>query len=239
MRPSRASQEPAASHRAFDGVPHNTDYRALLSAGHYWEADTLARLGRPREALEGTAGVSRLARSSPLRTRRARLSFTLVRVGNVLDRLGDHERALHYYRRAARFSSKMWSRSENLWKRGGLIEVRAFTCAALAGLARHAAACAACDGAAKLIAQTTSTDQCSGPRFVGPELHGHGRRVRGLSADERSSPSNVRLHAGRAGIYQKSVAIWSDMAARDMLTEADDEEAAAVSKSLRDAEAAL
>ena len=32
--------------------PNNTDYRSLMSAAHYWEADTLAKLGRDREALQ-------------------------------------------------------------------------------------------------------------------------------------------------------------------------------------------
>jgi hypothetical protein len=40
-------------------------------------------------------------------------------------------------------------------------------------------------------------------------------------------------------MYRKSVAIWSDMSGLDMLTEADEQEAAAVYASLRDAETAV
>jgi len=223
--------------------PHSTEYRGLVGNGHYWEADTLARLGHAREALDAylhcLAIEDELAAADP---KAERGNFVLLRVGNMLDRLGDHQQALGYYQRAhAIVVDQVKADPVNLWKRAGLIEVQAFTCAALAALAKHGAASAACDDAVKLIEQTTveptnAVIRASQARSYKTMADGY----IALSADKRSS-RDQQLEFARAArdMYQKSVAIWSDMSARDMLTESDDEEAAAVSTFLGDAEASL
>ena len=223
--------------------PYNADYRALVATGHYWEADTLARLGHTREALQvylrSLAIAEELAASDPGTPRG---TFQMVRVGNMLATLGEREEALGYYRRAQTITAdEVAADPRNTWKRAGFIEIHAFTCAALAGLAQHAAASAACDEAVGLIDETTveatnAVIRASLARSYKAMADGY----IGLSADKRSS-RNQQLHYARAAhdMYQKGVAIWSDMAARGMLTSSDDEEAAAVSESLRNAEVAL
>jgi tetratricopeptide (TPR) repeat protein len=166
----------------------------------------------------------------------------MVRVGNMLAMLGEREEALGYYRRAqAIFADEVEADPRNTWKRAGLIEIHAFTCAALAGLAQHAAASAACDEAVVLIDETSveptnAVIRASLARSYKAMADGY----IGISADRRSS-HRQQLHYARAahGMYQKSVAIWSDMAVRGMLTSSDDEEAAAVAGSLQNAEVAL
>jgi serine/threonine protein kinase/tetratricopeptide (TPR) repeat protein len=223
--------------------PYNADYRRLVGSSYYWEGVTLAELGRHREALEAflrsLAIDEELAAADP---KTHKTTFSLIRVGNILDRLGDHEQSLSYYDRAhAIFIAEVEADPENLWKRGGLIEVQAFACASLARLARHAAASAACSNAVTLIEQTTveptnAVVRASLARSYKTMADGY----IALSADRRSS-QDQRLEFARAAqeMYQESVAIWSDMSAREMLTASDDKEAAAVSRSLRDAEAAL
>jgi hypothetical protein len=59
-------------------------------------------------------------------------------------------------------------------------------------------------------------------------------------ADERAATSLTVAHAIPEFLrHKKSVAIWSDMSTLDMLTESDDEEAAVISRSQQDTEAAL
>lgn len=223
--------------------PYNTDYRRLVGSGYYWEADTLARLGHTRDALEAylhsLAIDEELAAADPKAERQI---FGLLRVGNTLDRLGDHQQALGYYQRAhAIVADQVKADPGNLWKRGGLIEVRAFTCAALAALARHTAASAACDDAVRLIEHTSVEPTNAVIRAALARSYKTMADAYLAAAAETRSPRDQRLSYARAAVemYQKSVAIWSDMATRDMLTESDDEEAAAVSGSLRDAEAVL
>jgi non-specific serine/threonine protein kinase/serine/threonine-protein kinase len=223
--------------------PNNTDYRALLSVAHYWEADTLTKLGRHRDALDAyrrsLAISEELAAADP---KRHSPTFGLMRVGNLLAKLGDHEQALGYYRRAEALSAREVAADPgNLWKRAALIEVRASTCASLAGLARHAALPEACGGAVTNIEQTTvepsnAVVRASLARSCTAIADAYVR----LAGDRRSS-SEQRLsytHAAR-GLYEKSVAIWADMRRLAMLTASDEAEADAVAKSLAATGAAL
>ena len=216
--------------------PNNTDYRSLLSAAHYWEADTLAKLGRDREALDSyrrsLAISEELAAADP---KAYSVTFPLMRIGDVLARLGEDEQALVHYRRAESLSAREAAADPgNLWKRGGLIEVRASTCAALARLARHADLAGACGGTAGLIEETAveptnAVIRASLARSYTAMANGYA----GLAGDRRSSPEQQRAYRETARAhYRKSVAIWSDMKRLGMLTSHDDEEAAAVTKAL-------
>lgn len=223
--------------------PYNTDYKRLVGASYYWEADTLQQLGRTREALaaylRSLAIDDELAAADPGAHRGA---FALVRVGNMLDRLGDHRQALDYYDRAHTILFEdVEGDPGNLWKRGGLIEIQASRCAALTRLARDADASAACADAESLIEQTRVEPTNAIIRAALARSYKTIADASVAAAGESASPVDRRVRQARAavGMYRKSVAIWSDMAALDMLTEADDQEAAAVSESLRDAESAV
>jgi serine/threonine protein kinase/tetratricopeptide (TPR) repeat protein len=223
--------------------PLNTDYRALVSVAYYYEGDTLARLGRPREALESfrrnLAITEELAVADP---KGANITFSAMRVGNMLAQLGEYDQALDYYGRAlAIFVELVKADPSNLWKRGGLIEAHASTCAAYARLARHDAARTSCAEATRLIEQTkveptNAIIRASLARSYTAMAGGY----LGLSRDARSSPAQQLAYLRSArDLYAKSVAIWADMRALGMLTSHDEEEAAAVSRALAETEAVL
>ena len=223
--------------------PYNTEYRALMAAGYFWEADTLTRLGHAQEALQAylqsLAIAEELAASDPGAPRG---TFQMVRVGNQLVTLGEREKALGYYRRAqAITANEVESDPENIWKRAALIEIHAFSCVALAGLAQHEAASAACDEALQLIDATTveptnAIIRASLARSYKAMADG----FMGLCADQRSS-RDQQLHYARAALdmYRESVAIWTDMGGRGMLTSSDDEEAATVVAAMHNSEFTL
>jgi tetratricopeptide (TPR) repeat protein len=223
--------------------PNNTEYRRLVANGEYWQADTLAKLGRAHEALEAyrrsLAINDELAAADP---KAERGIWELLRVGNMLDRLGDHQQALGYYHRAhAILVDDVEADPGNLWRRAGLIEVQASTCAALVRLAKHTAASATCGDAVRLIEQTTVEPTNAVIRAsLARSYKAMADAYVAASMVKRSSRDQRLGYArGAREMYQKSVAIWSDMAARGMLTESDDAEAALVSRSLRDADSAL
>jgi hypothetical protein len=116
--------------------------------------------------------------------------------------------------------------------------VQASRCAALTRLSRHGAAAAVCTDAETLIEQTGVEPTNAVIRAVLARSYKAMADASVAAAGERDSSPDRRVRQARAavGMYQKSVAIWSDMGDLDMLTEADDQEAAAVSESLRNAE---
>jgi hypothetical protein len=122
-----------------------------------------------------------------------------------------------------------------------LIDLQASQCAALTRLARHAAAPAVCADTEALIEQTSVEPTNAVIRAALARSYKSMADAFVAAAVDSASPPDQRLsHAQAAvGMYQKSVAIWSDMSGLDMLTEADEQEAAAVSVSLRDAETAV
>jgi non-specific serine/threonine protein kinase/serine/threonine-protein kinase len=223
--------------------PNNVDYRRLVSDAHYWEADTLVRMGRLRESLEAyrrsLAISEELAAADPKAYSPA---FPLMRVGNVLARLGEHQEALAHYRRAEALSAReVAADPQNLWKRGGLIETRAYTCAALAGLARHAELSDVCGRTAAMIEQTTVEPTNAVVRAsLARSYTAMADAYVGLARDRRSAGDQRRSYLGTARtLYQKSMAIWADMRRLGMLESQDEDEAGAVARSLAGAEAAL
>jgi tetratricopeptide (TPR) repeat protein len=222
--------------------PHNTDYRGLVAASRYYEGDALARLGRTREALQAFSQAlaigEALAAADP---EGHRVTFALLRVGNMLARLGDHTQALRYYRRADAVSAgDVRADPDNLWERAGLIEIRAYSCASMVRLGDDAAA-AACADTGRMIEETTveatnAVVRAALARGLTVMADAHAAAADGTRA---AGARRVAWRQTARDLYRRSVAIWSDMAARGMLTSSDDEEAAAVSRSLRDTEAAL
>lgn len=221
-----------------DEFPFNTDYQRLVGVSHFWEADTLQQMGRIPEALQAflrsLAIDDALAADDPSAHRSA---FPLIRVGNMLDRLGDHAHALEFYDRAKELLREdVAGDTGNLWKRAGLIEVLALTCAALTRLSRHDAARGDCSEAANLIESTVVEPNNAVVRAA--LARSYTAMADALAAAANSdSPHDQRLRQARGavGMYEKSVAIWSDMGGLDMLTEADLQEAAAVIASLESA----
>ena len=222
--------------------PLSTDYKAILATAHYWTADTLVKLGRLQEALD--AYLRSLALSEELAAadpRGYRTTFSLLRVGNVLARLGEHERAITYYRRAEVSSAaEVASDPTNLWTRGGQIEIQAFTCASLVSLGRHADE-RKCAETTRLVDETqveptNAVIRASLARSltVMAAAFAAAAEARGVSRQDRQH----RLQMARA-MFQKSVAIWTDMSRLGMLTASDDEEAAAVARGLDAVERAL
>ena len=222
--------------------PLNTDYKAILATAHYWTADTLVKLGRLREALD--AYLRSLAIGEELATadpKGYRITFSLLRIGNVLARLGEHDRALTYYRRAEATSAiDAAADPTNLWTRAGLIEIQAFTCASLVSLVRHG-------GEAKCAETMTMIDET--------EVEPTNAVIRASLARSLTVMAGAFAGAAEAGgiapverrrrwqvartMYRKSVDIWAGMGKLGMLTASDDDEAALVSKGLEAAEAAL
>jgi tetratricopeptide (TPR) repeat protein len=223
--------------------PNNTDYRALLSSAHYWEGDTLAKMGRLREALQAYRRSLEISEALAAADPQAHsFTFQLVRVGNVLARLGEHEQALVYYRRAETLSEReVAADPENLWKRGALIETRAFTCAALAGMGRHGPLAQACGGTAAMIEETTVEPTNAVLRAAFARSYTAMADAYGTLAGDRRSSSGQRRSYSRTArdLYRKSVAIWADMRRLGMLTPHDEAEAAVVATSLTRTEAAL
>ena len=221
--------------------PLNTDYRALLAHAHYWSADTLVKLGRPRDALDhhmrGLAIYEALAKADP---RAYPTTFSVLRIGAILARLGEHERALEYYRKAEVTSSAMAAADpSNLWSRGGLIEIRAFMCASMVTLGRAGGAAGCADTVGMIdgteVEPTNAVIRASLARsltVMADAFAAAGRRA-------AAGPDRLQRWQTARAMYRKSVAIWADMAARGMLTSSDDEEAALVSKGLETAETAL
>jgi serine/threonine protein kinase/tetratricopeptide (TPR) repeat protein len=225
-----------------DEFPLNTDYKAILSTAHYWTADTLVKLGRLQDGLE--AYLRSLTLSEELAAadpRGYRTTFSLLRIGNVLAALGEHDRALTYYRRAEVSSAaEVAADPTNLWTRGALIEIQAYTCASLISLGRHADE-RKCLETEAMIEQTTveptnAVIRASLARSltVMARAFAAAAETRGVSPADRVH----RLQMAR-GKYGKAVAIWADMSRLGMLTSSDDAEAADVVKGLEATEAAL
>jgi serine/threonine protein kinase/tetratricopeptide (TPR) repeat protein len=221
--------------------PINTDYRALVSNAQYWIADTLVKMGRLREALasylRSLAIAEQLAAADPVGHR---LTFSLLRIGNVLARLGEHERALAYYRRAeAATAADSAADPENLWTRGGLIESRAFMCASLVSLGRY--------GEEGKCAETRQLIDATKVEPTNAVIRASLARSLTVMADAfaaagtraQSAAESRRLTQSAQDLYRKSVAIWADMSRLGMLTPSDDEEAALVSRSLDASNSAL
>ncbi len=222
--------------------PLNTDYKSMLSSGHYWTGDTLAKLGRFHDALD--AYLRSLALSEELAAadpQGYRPTFSLLRIGNMLTRLDEHERALAYYRRAEVSSAaEAAADPANLWTRGGLIEVRAFTCASLIALRRLAEE-VTCRQTETMIDETPvePTNAVIRASLARSLTVMAGALAR--AADARAVSPRQRLQRWQMarGMYRKSVAIWAEMSKLGMLTSSDDHEAAQVSKGLEAAETAL
>jgi non-specific serine/threonine protein kinase/serine/threonine-protein kinase len=222
-------------------APINTDYRGLVANAHYWVADTLAKLGRLEDGLaaylRSLAIGEELAAADP---KGARITFGLLRVGNVLARLGRHDEALAYYRRAeVTTAAEAAADRENLWARGGLIETRAFMCASLVSLGRHGEE-GTCVETRRLIdgtkvEPTNAVIRASLARSLSVMADAFAS-----AAPRASSPSERRRRWQNAhAMYEQSVAIWADMSRLGMLTSSDDEEAAVVARSLTAATSAL
>jgi hypothetical protein len=166
----------------------------------------------------------------------------VVRVGNILSQLGDHTRALAYYRRArGLFAVEAEKDPGHLWKRGGLIEAHASICATMAHLARHDQVLPACAETSTLIEQTpvvptNAVIRASLARSYVTMAGG----LTWLAAQPGSSrDQRVAYQRSARDMLQQSAAIWADMSRLAMLTPADDAEAATVARALRDAEAGL
>jgi non-specific serine/threonine protein kinase/serine/threonine-protein kinase len=223
--------------------PAETEYRRLMSFSYFWEGDTLQKLHRDREALESyrrSQVISdELAKADPA-TKRG--MFGLLRIGNVLVRLGRYGQALEYYGDARAIAVEgVEADPQDLWKRAGLIEVEAATCAALTTLARPVQAIAACNRAVALIDQTAveptnAIIRASLARSYAAMADSSLSAV----AHEHASREQRLAHARQAQeLFAKAAAIWGDMSSRGMLGDEDNAEVAALAESLESAGTAL
>jgi non-specific serine/threonine protein kinase/serine/threonine-protein kinase len=223
--------------------PHNADYRALVANGHYWVGTTLAALGRPREALgEFQRSLQIGEELTAADPRGHNVTFGVARIGDMLSQLGDHTRALGYYRRArGLFAIEAGKDPDNLWKRGGLIEAHASMCATMARLARHDEVLPACAETSTLIEQTPVEPTNAVIRAsLARSYVTMARGLTWLAAQPGTSrEQSVAYQRSARDMLQQSAAIWADMSRLAMLTSADDAEAATVARALRDAEAGL
>jgi eukaryotic-like serine/threonine-protein kinase len=214
--------------------PNSNDYRRMVGVGWYWEASTLYELGRLREALDSfqrSAAVDdEITAADP---RAGRGFFVLVRIGNVLDELGEPRRALAYYERArAILVRDVALDPTDLWKRGGLVEVEAFSCAALTRLAQHDRASGACAAASKLIEETPVDPGTVIVRASAARSYAKMGDASLAAAEDARLPHERRLAYAAAARhhYRGAGRIWDDMAARGLLGDRDRPAAVAVSR---------
>jgi len=225
--------------------PHNADYRHLVAVSLYWEAEVLAKMGRTREALDeyrkGLAIGEELAAADP-KANLADIAGGLVKVGDMLSRLGAHGEALASYRRAqAASAAGVAADSASLWKRSSLIETHAKVCKALASLSRRSEALGACARTASLMDKTTVEPTNAEIRaFFAGTYSELGEAYATLAAAPDTPRADRRLNWRAArDMYQRSLDVWRDMAARGIVSRPDAGKAEVASRAVARCETAL
>lgn len=224
--------------------PDNADYRHLLSATEFWIGSVLTDMGRYHEALLrhrasltlDSVDVARDPRNSAYW---GGLAFDLLRVGNLLLKLGKPRDALASYEQSHEIRVKeLGADSTNVFKRFQVLESQASICQATATLAL-ARADRECERAAALMRETS----------LDPANAGYWGYLAGAYSDlaavydslaGRGSAGERRRHRATAlELYRESFAMWSDLKARGLVNPTDTGRVTASMRAVTRAEAAL
>ncbi len=209
--------------------PDNATYATQASTARYYEATTLAHLGRWEESLalhlEGLA-------EDPTG------SFTLCRVGEALGALGRHQEALDHLTRALRkHEQDLRADTASLYNRLAVVEDRGRICSTLASLGRPDAP-ASCARATAFGAAITVEPGHAFPRAflaaawtqVGVAYETLARRPGVAPADRR----DYRLAARDR--HRRSHEIWADLKTRGLVSPVDTGRVSAARRALERAE---
>jgi tetratricopeptide (TPR) repeat protein len=206
--------------------PKNADYSRTLLVSYYNDGEILARMGRKREAMASYRKdleiAERLAASDPRNEQyRGDIAYVLIRVGDMLVGLRDSAGALAHYRRSRDLrAGDVKADPANLWKRASWIEANAKVCRTLAD-SKDAAAAVACAETAALL-RATSVDPVNA-------------QIRSFFAEtyfDLAQAAERTKQSGAATLYRASLAIWEDLARRNILSKIDQGKAEAVRKEL-------
>jgi tetratricopeptide (TPR) repeat protein/tRNA A-37 threonylcarbamoyl transferase component Bud32 len=194
--------------------PENATYAQDASTARYYEATTLAQLGRWEESLA-------LHRESLAEDSTG--SFSLCRVGEALGALGRHEEALGYLRPALqRHERDLRADTANLFHRLAVVEDLGRICKTLATLGRPDAP-AACARTTTFAAAIAVEPTHAFPRAFLAAIWTAVGEAHETLADRPSTAGADRLShrlAAREG-HRRSQEIWSDLSARGLVSPVD------------------
>lgn len=209
--------------------PVNADYKRTLLVSYYNQGEILAKMERTRAALasyrEEVALGEKLLQADPSNEEyRGDLAYGLIRVGDMLFKLGRYSEALVRYRRSQNLrSSDVKADPTNLWKRSSLIEATAKICKTLATDHQSTEAQEPCSAALSLMEATTLDPGNSALRSFFADTYSDLATAQAALAGNTSMGAVDRRnhwHSARS-LYQRSLEIWEDLQARNILARAD------------------
>jgi tetratricopeptide (TPR) repeat protein len=212
--------------------PDNAEYERIAGAARYYMATVLGRMGRWQESLEL---FRRMLAAEP------KSGFNQLRVGEALAHLGRHREALEYFQRALQFHIEDLHRDPgNLVNRLAVAGDDAWICKSLAALARPEAA-AACAETAAFVDSTRVEADHAFPRAYFADIWFDLGEAHDILASRPAAPTAERgAHRIAAlNMYRRSSKIWSDLAARKLVSPADTFRVTAAARAVERAEAAL
>jgi tetratricopeptide (TPR) repeat protein len=194
--------------------PENETYANEMGTARYYLAATLGKLNRWEEAL--ALHRENLAQNSTG-------SFIICRIGEALDHLGRHDEALDHFQRAlARHYTELRADTAVLTSKLAIVEDQARICKTLASLGRSDAG-GACGQATRSAGAITVDSGYAFPRaFVAAAFTNVGEAYE-IQAQRRGTAPAERggYHAAALDVYQRSRAIWDDLALRKLVSPVD------------------
>ncbi len=213
--------------------PDNAEYDRIAGSARYYMASVLGRMGRWQESLEL---FERILAAEP------NSGLNQFRVGEALGHLGRHREALEYFRSARRFNIEDLGRDPgNLFNRLALAGDHAWVCKTLAALARPAEAAAACVETASFVDSTRVEPDHAFPRaYFAAIWFDLGEAYDSLAALPATPRAERRTHRVAAlNMYRRSSEIWSDLAARKLVSPTDTFRVGAAARAVERTEAAV
>ena len=209
--------------------PLNADYKRTLQVSYYNQGEILARMGRLRPALasyraEVALGEKLLSRDPINEQYRGDLAYGLIRIGDMLFKLTRYAEALGNYRASQELrSADVKADPTNLWKRSSLIEARAKICRTLAAAHQATEAREPCAGALTLMQHTSVDSGNSAIRSFFADTYSdlaQAEAALAIGASEGADERRRHWQSARS-LYERSLQIWQDLQARNILARAD------------------
>jgi len=212
--------------------PDNAEYDRLAGSARYYIGTVLGRMDRWQEALGVFQKIVAAAPNS---------GMNQFRVGEALGRLGRHREALEYFRRGLRFHTEDLRRDPtNLLPRLAIAGDQGWICKSLAALA-SAEAPAACAATAAFVDSTRVEPDHAFPRAYFAAIWFDLGEAYDTLAARGAMPAAARRADQEAALamYRRSSEIWSDLAARRLVSPTDTVRVGAAARAVARAEAAL
>jgi tetratricopeptide (TPR) repeat protein len=212
--------------------PDNAEYARLAGSARYYMGTVLGRMDRWQEALEIFLRVVTAAPNS---------GMNQFRVGEALGHLGRHREALDYFRRARDYQFQdLRADPGNLLQRLAVAGDDAWICKTLAALASTEAE-AACATTARFVDSTRVEPDHAFPRaYFAAIWFDLGEAYDTLTARRVGPAQSRRAHQEAAlTMYRRSSEIWSDLAARNLVSPTDTFRVSAAARAVERAEAGL